>query len=279
MTLHHFLESYRNILLGPLMNEARVSPNSTPLYGQSKVSLGGAQTTGDLLSAEKSIINSYDPEQLLQVHQMYKLLVPIFVRKLRPPSYAGRFERSLRGWSQTPASQDDIVKVLLLGGIKEVMRIIEVKTYAARRKALDGFIEGLKLPKEDRADGNGINVVTEPPIAFSPNSGHVANSAERFVTAFLNEEMVDRISPALPELRHMWSHTAEATLLDKGVIRSVHEIPTTREFIESLMRIEDGGGNDELHDVVDENANDGEEERIEIEGLTLSGNQGINGMI
>lgn len=271
LTLYHFFESYRNILLVPIMNEARVSSNSTPLYEPPQVSLGGAHSPCDFLNAEKRIIDGYDSKQLLQVHQMYKLLLAAFVRKLRPPSYAGRFERSLRGWSKTPASQDDIVKVLVLGGIREVKRIIEIKTYAARRKSLDEFIEGLKLPKDDREGGDRVTIVTEPPIAFSANSTLVANSVERFVTAFLNEEMIGRIAPLLPELRHIWSNTAEATLLDKGVIRSVHEIPTMREFIESLMRDEDSGGrNDELHDGVYEDTSDGEEERIGIEGLALS---------
>lgn len=231
LTLYHFFESYRNVLMKPVINETSGSRKSGPLYSPSLDQLASPR------EIEKKIIDRYDTKQLLQVHQIYKLLLAAFVRKLRPPSYAGRLERSLRGWSKTPASQDDIVKVLLLGGIREVKQIIEIKTYSARRKALDDFIEGLTLPKEDdltRPNG----VVSEPPIALSSNPALVANSVERFVTAFLDEEGLNHISRSFPELREIWSHTVESLLLEKNIINSVYEIPTMREFIESLMREE-----------------------------------------
>lgn len=220
--------------MAPVMNEASGSQKVGPLYLPSVYRIGSSQ------KIEKRIIDSYNPKQLLQVHQMYKLLLAAFVRKLRPPSYAGRLERSLRGWSKTPASQDDIAKVLLLGGIREVKRIIEVKTYAARRTALDEFIGGLTLSKGDEITrSNGV--VSEPPIALSSSPALVANSVERFVTAFLNEENLSEIAHSFPELREIWSRTAETILLEKKVINSVYEVPTMREFIESLMKEEDCG--------------------------------------
>ncbi len=211
--------------MAPVMNEAS---------GSRKVGSRYLPAFRNHQEIEKRIIDRYHPEYLLKLHQMYKLLLAAFVRKLRPPSYAGRLERSLRGWSKTPASQDDIVKVLLLGGLRVVNRIIGIKTYAARRKALDDFIEGLTLPKEDNSTrSNGV--VSEPPIALSSDPALVANSVERFVTAFLNDGGSSETSHSFPELREIWSRTAENRLLEVNVIDSVYEIPIMREFVESLM--------------------------------------------
>lgn len=243
--------------MGPVLNEAlnsqKVGASCLPSF----------QQVGTHQEIEKRIIDRYDPKQLLQVHQMYKLLLAAFVRKLRPPSYAGRLERSLRGWGKTPASQDDIVKVLLVGGIREVKRIIEIKSYAARRKALDEFIETLTLPKEDD-DTRSNRVVSEPPIALSSNPALVANSVERFVTAFLDEESLSRISRSFPELREIWSRTAENILLEKNVIDSVYEVPTMREFIESLMREGDDMMGLQQGRVIDDQITDGASENIEF---------------
>lgn len=257
LTLYHFFESYRNHLVAPVLNEASGFTKVGPLDFSTFPQLGNTQ------ELERMIIDRYDPERLLQVHQMYKLLLAAFVRKLRPPSYAGRFERTLRGWRKTPASQDDIVKVLLLGGIPKVKRIIEIKTYSARIKALDEFLQGLSSTKnEDGARPDGV--VAEPPIALSSSPALVANSVERFVTAFLNEEGLSRISGSFPELRDIWSRTAENILLEKNVIRSVYEIPIMREFIESLMKEEDGDPGRGVHPVINDDASGSEADSDDV---------------
>ena len=230
LTLYHFFESYRHISWVPYVNKVLASEQTGPLYIW-------CFPSGSPQEVEKQIIDRYDPEQLLQVHQMYKLLLAAFVRKLRPPSYAGRVERALRGWHKDPASQDDIVKVLLLGGIPEVKRIIEIEPYSARRIALDDFIKGALPSDEKLTRSNGV--VSEPPVALSSDPALVANSVDRFITAFLNEEVSGHITGSFPELNEIWSRAAVDVLLDKNVISSVHEVPVMREFVESLMKEEE----------------------------------------
>ena len=229
LILYHFFESYRNNLLAPFSNKASRVENPGPPYSSILYQIGGPQ------EIEKGIINGYNPEQLLHVHLMYQLLLSALKCKLRPPSYAGRLERTLRGWRKTPASEGDIVKVLLLGGIEEVNRLIEIKTYSARRKALDEFIGGLTSPKQDDS-ASSTDVVTAPPIALSSNPAVVANSFERFFTAFLDEEVLSHITMSHCRLREIWTQTAMTTLLEKNVISGELDIPPTREFIGSLTQ-------------------------------------------
>ena len=213
------------------------------------------------------MISTYDADHLLRAHGLYKLLLAAFVRKLRPPSYAGRFERTLRGWRKTPASQADIVKVLLLGGIPEVKRIFAIKTYAARRSALDEFIQGFKSPKDEKKSDNDINVEPSSAIPFT-NAGPAGDPVKHFATPFgsRDEDPSNQIqippSTSFPELRHIWNNTAEWILWEKGILRDNHGSPTLRDFIEGLIREDDDvGGSNELREQegVYDDTSDGEE--------------------
>jgi hypothetical protein len=81
----------------------------------------------------------YDNETLLQVHQVFPLLVLILCRKLRPPSYLSRIERSIRGYHKNPPPPHVYVAIFCIGGLKEVARFSEIEDYEARRTAVDNW--------------------------------------------------------------------------------------------------------------------------------------------
>ncbi len=220
LTLYHFFECCRReILLTPVTKQEPRLLESLAPDGSLAPDSGTPYRQCYFAFMQATIIGSYDPKQLLQVHQMYQLILAAFVRKLRPPSYAGRFERTLRGWSKAPATQTDIAKVLLLGGLGEVERIIKHKTYAARRTALDEFIEGLPPSKKIRLGTNAV-------VAEAPTQ----------------EEVLYADLIPFPDLGHIWNTAADYVLLAEGVIRRVSDIGGMRVFVEALMKDDDDDG-------------------------------------
>ncbi len=75
----------------------------------------------------------YDDRTLLQVHQVFPLVVASFCRRLRPPSYVGRVERSIRGYLREKPPDEVHVAALCVGGLRQVERFWEIKGYNTRR--------------------------------------------------------------------------------------------------------------------------------------------------
>ncbi|KAI6779049.1 uncharacterized protein J7T54_008267 [Emericellopsis cladophorae] len=86
---------------------------------------------------EKEIMDMYDDETLLRVHEVFPLVISSFCRRLRPPTYVGRVERSLRGYVREKPSDDVHSAILCIGGLREVERLWEIKGYNKRRTAVD----------------------------------------------------------------------------------------------------------------------------------------------
>lgn len=86
---------------------------------------------------EAQIMNMYDDKTLLHVHQVFPLVVSSFCRRLRPPSYVGRVERSLRGYIKEKPSDEIYAAALCIGGLRQVERFWEIKGYNSRRGAVD----------------------------------------------------------------------------------------------------------------------------------------------
>lgn len=126
-TVFHFFETYRELHLKFVQEHG---------YGLSK-----APYTINPIEAQ--IMNMYDDKTLLQVHQIFPLVVASFVRRLRPPSYQGRFERTLRGYLRDKPADEIFAAALCVGGLRQVERFWEIKGYSARRGAVDKWYTGL----------------------------------------------------------------------------------------------------------------------------------------
>ncbi|KAI0136264.1 F-box domain-containing protein [Xylariales sp. AK1849] len=98
---------------------------------------------------EAEIMNMYDDKTLLQVHQVFPMVVAAFVRRLRPPSYAGRLERSIRGYLKDKPADEIYATALCVGGLRQVERFWEIKGYNSRRGAVDTWYNNVaKEPVE-----------------------------------------------------------------------------------------------------------------------------------
>lgn len=119
-TIFHFFEMYRHLHL-----KRRLDPLRGEAYTINRIEL--------------QIMKMYDNETLLQVHQIFPLLVSFLNRRLKPPSYLGHLERSLRGYVQDPPPDHVQVAILCVGGLTEVARFSDIKAYDERRKAVDSW--------------------------------------------------------------------------------------------------------------------------------------------
>lgn len=131
-TIFHFFESYRELQLH-YMQEHGYGVERTP-YTVNPI--------------EVQIMNLYDDRTLLMVHQVFPMVVASFCRQLRPPSYAGRLERTVRGYLREKPADEVHAAVLCLGGLRQVLRLWEVKGYNTRIGTVDAWYNNIKGSKE-----------------------------------------------------------------------------------------------------------------------------------
>lgn len=127
-TVFHFFETYRKLHLEHLAKTDGRGLKREPYT---------------LNPIEREIMNMYDDQTLLRVHEAFPLVISSFCRRLRPPTYVGRVERSLRGYLREKPSDDVHVAILCLGGLRQVERLWEIKGYNNRRSAVDVWYNSL----------------------------------------------------------------------------------------------------------------------------------------
>lgn len=126
-TVFHFFETYREMHLKFVQEHG---------YGLNKMPY-------TINPIEAQIMSMYDDRTLLHVHQIFPVVVASFVRRLRPPSYQGRFERTIRGYLKDKPADEIYAAALCVGGLRQVERFWEIKGYSARRGAVDKWYNGL----------------------------------------------------------------------------------------------------------------------------------------
>ncbi|KAK6069740.1 hypothetical protein SCUP234_10495 [Seiridium cupressi] len=126
-TAFHFFETYRDLHVKFVQEHG---------YGLSKM----PYTTNPI---EAQIMTVYDDNTLLHVHQIFPMMVAAFIRRLRPPSYAGRIERTLRGYFRDQPADEIYATALCVGGLRQVEKFWEIKGYSARRTAVDRWYNSL----------------------------------------------------------------------------------------------------------------------------------------
>ncbi|KAK4161951.1 hypothetical protein QBC43DRAFT_88960 [Cladorrhinum sp. PSN259] len=257
-TVFHFFETYRKLHLKYLAEHDGVGLSKTPFT---------------INPIEKEIMSMYDDRTLLRVHEAFPLVISSFMRRLRPPSYVGRVERSLRGYLREKPPDDVHVAVLCVGGLREVERIWEVKGYNTRRLAVDswynsltrqvaepepakkrrGIMGGLKRKKSSLAVGK-TNWATSDNYLGSNDSGVAkGKQTESFVfhtslaagmpMGSMHKDELKMIFSDLPVLQRIWCDTAEALILDRKIVERPSDIRRNAQIFTELIR--DDGIEDE----------------------------------
>jgi len=137
-TIFHFFETYRELHVQYLMSGgpplSRIPYTFNPF--------------------EYKIMQSYDDRTLLHVHQVFPLVISSFFRRLRPPSYIGSIEATLRGYLKDKPSDEIYATILSIGGLRQAQRFWETKRYNARRAAVDvwyGYITWQPVEADPRS--------------------------------------------------------------------------------------------------------------------------------
>ncbi|KAH8592420.1 hypothetical protein B0O99DRAFT_517625 [Bisporella sp. PMI_857] len=134
-TLFHFFESYR------ALHVRHLAEHGAPLNHQ-------AFTYNPI---ECQVMEMYDDQTLLKVHQAWAVVISSFSRRLRPPSYIGQVERAIKGYLKDRPPDEVYTTILAVGGLRQAQRFWETKGYNARRDAVDtwyGFITRCLTPVE-----------------------------------------------------------------------------------------------------------------------------------
>lgn len=257
-TIFHFFETYRKKHLEYLAANGGKGLKREPYT---------------LNPIEAEIMNMYDNQTLLRVHEVFPLVISSFCRRLRPPTYVGRVERSLRGYIRDRPSDDVHVAILCIGGLRQVERLWEMKGYNSRRGAVDvwhnallketpvveqvssstttkskrglmGFGRKKSTTGDPRSSSNNMtrgrcsgsfdsNMDIDPSLVFR------TSMASGVPMSPLDTEQAKAILDDLPVLQQVWLTTAEAVILDRKVVERPQDIKRNQQVMLDLIR-EDG---------------------------------------
>lgn len=261
-TVFHFFETYRKLHLQRMADD--------PGYG-----LHQEPYTVNPIEAE--IMNMYDDRTLLRVHEIFPLVISSFCRRLRPPTYVGRVERSLRGYIREKPSDEVHAAILCIGGLRQVERLWEIKGYNSRRSAVDMWYNSLTkdAPAETAAKPRrslmsfGRKKSTggerEPQRSSFSESLHRTRSPTGSIDATnmydplwvfntslaaghpmspLTRDNAQDILGDLPVLQDIWLKTAEAMIMERKIVERTQDIKRNQTVMLDLIR-EDGMDNDD----------------------------------
>ncbi|KAI1065175.1 hypothetical protein LB507_000595 [Fusarium sp. FIESC RH6] len=252
-TIFHFFETYRRLYL------KRMAENDGK---------GLKREPYTINPIEAEIMSMYDDQTLLRVHEVFPLVISSFCRRLRPPTYVGRVERSLRGYIREKPSDDVHVAILCIGGLRQVERLWEIKGYNSRRGAVDTWFNALtkespstesttstskpkrglfgrkKSTSEARPSGAALNKVR--------SSGSIDGNMDWDASLVFNTSLsagapMSPLSPQqaqallndLPVLQQIWLTTAEALVLQRRIVERPQDIKRNQQVMLDLIR-EDG---------------------------------------
>ncbi|KAH7326715.1 hypothetical protein B0I35DRAFT_142450 [Stachybotrys elegans] len=253
-TVFHFFEMYRKLHLRHLIENPGYPLQRDP-YTMNPI--------------EQEIMKMYDDRTLLRVHEVFPLIVSSFCRRLRPPTYVGRLERSLRGYIREKPSDDIHAAILCIGGLRQVERLWEIKGYNTRRGAVDVWFNSLtksaspEAPAKQRRGlmsfGRKKSTNGESETHASGEGGirrgsfgsiksnNMEDSSWVFNTSLaagapmssLSNDDAKAILGDLPILQHIWLVSAEALIFQRKIVQKPSDIKRNQAVMLDLIR-EDG---------------------------------------
>lgn len=223
--LFHFLETYRERKLEHLLE--------TDCIGDE-----GPSTLLNPLSHEKNmalqsdILRHYPDDLLLQVHQMYHLLLHLLIRRLSPATLPFGL-RTLGRWNSQRPTNQAFAKVLVLGGIREVWELYKIKGYGNRRKALEKYLKKLDSSKKQCSTPSSKRWVEGPlPVGASRSTARITPAPGRGPSLDIPAKLA-RLD--VDELMDVWTPAAEERLLSREIVGSLDEVGCCGQFVSQLL--------------------------------------------
>ena len=200
LTIFHFLETVNSI--------------ATSRIGQR------AKFPNPLISAQRDVIQTYDNDLLLEVHQVFPLLISYFQRSMRPPSFYSRPEKTLRGFGSQPASDELLASILWISGLRGVLRLVKIKQYHERIKVARDWYNSLSLTKADENQMLSYPAIQE--IQTIPQTLVMRPS----------KAVRDYVIP----LHRAWIPVAEELILQRGIVDKPQSIKKDSQVLLELVR-------------------------------------------
>ncbi|KAI5842475.1 hypothetical protein DFP73DRAFT_100802 [Morchella snyderi] len=262
--LFHFLETYRerkleHLLEGDLNAAERSSTILSHLSHEKNMAL------------QSEILKIYPDDRLLQVHQMYHLLLHMLIRRLSPARMPFGL-RTISRWSSQRPTNEAFAKVLVLGGIREVWELYRIKGYSNRRKALEKYLKKLdsdkmqhSTPLNDHAESSSATGASKSVPRSFPGRGPSLDIPSK----------VARLD--VDELMDVWTPAAEERLLSREIVTSLDEVGCCGLFVAQLLgsnvetdNEEDGEDSEDEDDSGDDTPGPGAADGIHYTGGSTS---------
>lgn len=179
--------------------------------------------------AEAHVVRQYNGHVIHDLVSLSRLLIRGIGRKqLRPSSYAGMLERRLRGWSTKPASEEQCMRLFVIGGLESVYMVISLPDYSKRIDALKRHLQHLSSKPMDPQLARRFCVM-------SRNNRHMKSRPElSTIMPPLDEPIANRISQLLPNQDDFLNIQRLSALFEPGVVL-VDKIQNPWDFSRSLM--------------------------------------------
>ncbi|RAL58604.1 hypothetical protein DID88_003964 [Monilinia fructigena] len=142
-----------------------------------------------------------------------------FSRRLRPPSYVGRVERSIRGYLKDRPPDEVYATILTVGGLRDKRR--------GFGKQRDTMLEEQLLINAARRNMSDGRTIWHTSLSAGPPMRP------------LGREELKLLVENLPDLHDIWAKTAEATILERGIVDRPERIKKNSLVLLDLIK-EDG---------------------------------------
>lgn len=215
LMLYHFIEKYRAGLAEAVNKHTNWNVPREDLSSQ----------------VEAQIIRQYNGHVIHLLCAMSNFLIKVIVRRLRPASYAGGFERLLRGWSRDPASEAQCMELLIIGSLETVNKTVTLPGFPARIAAIERHLQEFSLMKRpDRRPLRRMSIISRNNKSISDDP-----TPSNTIMQPLDLETVKRVSWVLPERDDFLSIERLMSLFEPGVVH-VDQVPTPWNFALAMMR-------------------------------------------
>ncbi|KAK1825009.1 hypothetical protein LTR12_000550 [Friedmanniomyces endolithicus] len=124
LTVQHYLESYATLFV------------NAPRYG-AETAKDPATTERWIWERERDILSSYDPVHLVDVYYFWQFLTWTHNQLIRPPSYAGAFERRFRGWKTDPLTSHDLNFIIVFGNLNALSQLLRMRSFRDRQRKVE----------------------------------------------------------------------------------------------------------------------------------------------
>ncbi|KAG8630288.1 hypothetical protein KVT40_001907 [Elsinoe batatas] len=90
-----------------------------------------------------AMFEGVDLADLKEVHYMWLFILWLLNSILSVPTYAGTLERTVRGWTADPLDRCSLAKLLVLGNLPAIQKLVRLRDYKERRRWAEGFLSSL----------------------------------------------------------------------------------------------------------------------------------------